>query len=525
MTNPLENKFTIYRQNGDKNSKIYKNLDLAHMFQVFPEICDYEMLEPAMRRVASYSRPHIIGQDGTMMRVFEERAVIQDFNKDYAQWRLYTEDSDIRTFFAKNLEPKDAESGAGESTFEFGLDTDNLGPRDVIIFEDYRDVPILIKSHPDPIEANVFAYEGKLINTEAEFINFSDIQLGKRIIQIGSLRGEAAIERGNVTLNGGNSYVEFEAPMTEMGWQMKVTDKAWKAANDFVIEPSEKNTEVMNALTENLGSAKSILHSELEQKFFRATNRQIDMWLTYGRSANRFSSEFLDGLTERNMNAGPGLYEYLESAHRDEYPVDNGNLDIFRNFLKRVWHNKVNEQDRVVDVYTGSAGLELVQKWCRAEDIDAVHQTEDLHYTKEGGYFEGRQGVVIGKKQYIGFYIEPFGLVRFHHLPFLDSSAVETRMYKNYPISSYQFLIFDFGYGDVRDDSNIAILRDQQEEQFGVGLGSWGPFGGTLNGDSRLSTMQNTLGKERAYEYIRDSKMGFIVKDTSSMLWLQPAIS
>jgi len=521
-TRPLESKFEIYTQNVDKHAAVYKKMDLAATFQVFPQMLDYEMLEPTRRKTAAYSKSHIIGEDGSLMRVFEDQAAVQSVSSKYIHWRLYTENADVRSFFSKNYEPDGAQSGIGDTIFDIGLDTDNLGPNDVFVFEDFRDHPVLVVSDPNP-DGDTFRYECQIWSADIDYMELDMIGVGTRIVQIGSIIPEATTRRGNVTLSGGNSFVDFEVPMTRMGWSMKVTDDAWKAAKDFLLT-SKGDSEVDNALTEGLGSPKDILHSELDNKFFRATNRQIDMWLTYGKSADRFASRFLDGLNQREIMAGPGLYEFLDSAWKEEYPVENGSLDIFRNFLKRIWLNKVDVQERVVHVHTGSAGLELIQKWCRAEDIAQVEQPPELHYGRQDGFDANKNGVVIGKKQYVGFEIQPFGTVYFHYLPFLDNTAVDTRTYKGYPYSSYQFIIFDFGYGDIRDGKNVKILKDSGYDNFGYGIGTWGPFGPALN-DPKSNNFRTTLGNENAYEYIRETSMGFLIEDISSVLFMQPALS
>jgi hypothetical protein len=520
-TRPLESKFQIYHQEGSRDSNLYKSIDAAAVYQVFPHLVDFEMLEPTRRRMAAYSRSHIIGEDGSLMRVFEDKAAIQDVSADYIQWRLYTENADIRTFFNKNYEPVGAQSGLGNQIFEIGLDTDNMGPNDIFVFEDYRDFPLIVKSDPQP-DGDTFKYEVELWTSDVDYIELDLVGVGKRVIQIGSIIGEATVRRGNVTLNAGNAFIDFEVPMTRMGWSMEVTDKAWKNAKDFVLEATDPD--VKQALTDGLGSPKKIIYDELDTKFYRATNRQIDMWLTYGKSADRFASQFLDGLTQRQLDAGPGLYEFLDSAWKDEYPVEGGSLDIFRNFLKRIWLNKVDTNERVVHAYTGSAGLELIQKWCRAEDIDPVEQPPELHYNMKEGYDSNKQGVVIGKKQYVGFEIQPFGTVYFHYMPFLDNTAVDSRTYKGYPYSSYQFMIFDFGYGDIREGANIKILRDQGYENFGYGIGTWSPFGPALN-DPRANQFRTTMANQNAYEIIRETAMGFLIHDVSNVLFMQPAIS
>lgn len=521
---PLDSKFEINRLTQDKNRQIYKTLDAAATFRVFPDIVDFAELNPVRRRVAAYSRPHIIGEDGSLMRVFEDRAAIEDMSGDYIRWKLYTENADVRSFFSKNYLDAGTKAGISEDgeleSFPIGLDTDILGPNDIFVFERFRDFPFRVVSDPIP-DGDVFKYEVVIQADDIDYVELDMIDLGTRIVQTGSPIPEATERRGNVTIEGANAYVEFEVPKSRMGWSMEVTDKAWMNAEDFLLEATDPD--VQRALMDEVGSP-NVLFSELEEKFWRATNRMIDMSLTYGRSSGKFAGQYLDDLNQRELVTAPGLYEFLESGWTDEYHVDTFNLDILRNFIKPIWLNKVDISDRVLHIYTGSGGLELVQKACRAEDIDRVDQPADLHYGMEEGYFEGRQGVVLGKKQYVGFHIEPFGTVYFHYLPFLDNTAIDNRKYNGYGYDSYQMIAFDFGYGDIRDDSNIKIIRDSSIEQYGYGIGGWGPFGPALSGNPKHAGMPTTMRSKNSYEMIREVSLGFLIQDVSNIMFLQPAL-
>jgi len=152
--------------------------------------------------------------------------------------------------------------------------------------------------------------------------------------------------------------------------------------------------------------------------------------------------------------------------------------------------------------------------------VAGVLQTPDLHYGEEEGLFPGRNGVALHAKQYRAVFIEPFGLVRVHHLPFLDSELIETRRYKNLPITSYEFIIFNYGYGDGRDQ-NIYILNNPSIEQWGYSIGAWGPKGPALK--NGFSSYHNGNGRENAFYYLRDAMVGMVVKDPSYMVWYRPA--
>lgn len=305
--------------------------------------------------------------------------------------------------------------------------------------------------------------------------------------------------------------------MTRMGWEMKITDVAQMSSRNYRLSPKDKDMKSSSYS----GFQEDILWNTLEMKFMSATNRQLDMWLTYGKSSGAFAGRFLDGMTEKPLQTGPGLFEFMGSSWTHDFQVDSITLDLFGEFLPTVWDDKVPIEDRITDIYTGKGGLIKWQKMCAAADVAGILRMPDLEYGKEDPLFKGRNGVALNAKQYRAVFIEPFGLIRVHHLPFFDSELVETRKYKNLPITSYQYVIFNYGYGDGRS-ANIYILNNDQVEQYGYVVGTWGPLGKTLNSGNRFNTGN---GRENAYYLVRDAMVGMVVKDPSYMIWFRPAFA
>lgn len=517
MANVVESKFKIYEEDINQHNYFNKLVDERALFEVFPKLVDYEMLDPARRQIASYSRGNIIDKDGNLMRVFEDGARVVNTRNRYVQWRLYTNPGDIRATFIKNYETNTEFVGRGNSIFEIGLDVEWFGPNDLLIFEGLREVPLLVISEPFP-DGTAWKYEVRLFDDNpSAYFPLEYLDLGTRLLQVGSLIGEATIERGNIHFGDGEAFIEFEVPMTRMGWEMKVTDVAHLASKNYRLEPRDQETKTL------LGGPATLVNS-LEMKFMSAVNHQKDLWLTYGRAAGRFAGKFLDGITERPLQAGPGLFEFLESSRIYEYSPSGGSLDIFREYLPSLWHDKVDPENRRVDIYTGTGGLILWQKWCEQADIKGVLQTAEYHYGNEEALFSGRKGISLGTKQYRAAFIEPFGLVRVHYLPFLDSEQVETRRYNGLPLSSYEFIVFNFGYGDGRD-SNVYLLKNEEVSQYGYAIGTWSPMGPVLGNANVAGRFASAGTRENAFWYIHEEMFGLVMKDPGYCIWYQPAIA
>lgn len=532
---PIETKFKIYEEGLNQHNYFNKLVDERAFFEVFPSIVDYEMLEPTQRKIASYAKGNIIGRDGTIMRVFEENARVINTNKRYLQWRLYTNEGDIRATFVKNLESDNATPGIGNQIFEIGLDVDWFGHNTLLIFEGLREIPVIVVSDPIP-EGHIWKYEVKLVNDNAgAHFPMEYVEIGTKLLQAGAPMGEAAIRRGDIHFGHGESFIEFEVPMTRMGWEMKVTDNAYLASKNFRLninpdlDESEQRSiqKYFQSQGVKLGNdptgGTGILYNSLEMKFKGAVNHQKDLWLTYGRSAGRFSSKFLDGMTENPLEMGPGLFEFMESSQVLDHNPEANIIELLQEHVPPLWHDKVDPENRVLDVYTGTGGLKNWQRDAKALDIAGVLQTEGLNYGDEQAFFPGRQGVALNKKQYRAVYLEPFGLIRVHYLPFLDSEQVETRKYRGLPLTSYEYIVFNFGYGDGRE-GNIYITNNDEVEQYGYSIGTFSPLGKVLGRPEISSRFHHGLGRENAFMYIHECMFGMVVKDPGYMIWIRPTI-
>lgn len=509
-------KFDIFTQTV-RDVAFNKEIDERAWFEVYPNTKDYAVLDDVRKQIASYAKGNLIGKDGTIMDVFKDKARMVEERAPFLRYKLYTQEGDLRSSIIKNYEINNPTPGLGESTFDIGLSSDLYGPNDIIILEGLREIPLLIRSHPFP-DGMSFKYEVAIFGEEdfGAFFPSEYLALGTRIIQIGSLIGERTSNRGNISFKDGEAYIEFEVPQTRMGWEMKVTDKAHLASKNYMIQPVDKE------MRKSLGT-NPIAYNELDNKFMRETNFQKDMWLTYGRSAGRFASKFLDSLTQKTLDAGPGIYEFMESSYTIDYNPATSNLDLFKTLLPTLWNDKVEPSAQEVDIYTGRGGLIQWQKWCEEADVYGTMQTADINYSDEQALFKGRKGVGLGAKQYRSVYIEPFGKINIHHLAFLDSELVDSRKYNGLPLPSYEYIIFNYGYGDGRD-SNVYITTNPDVEQYGYSIGTWSPLGPVLGKPALHNRFHNGLGTENAFKYIHECMFGIVVKDPSSMIWFRPAV-
>ena len=108
MAAPTLNKFKVTEFNGNNRDFLNKLVDERAFYSVYPNVMNYEMLDPAMRKMSSNNFPTI--SDGkTLVDVFEKQAKIKDVYQDFIRWRLYMDGNDLRSDLMSF--PTNAENG------------------------------------------------------------------------------------------------------------------------------------------------------------------------------------------------------------------------------------------------------------------------------------------------------------------------------------------------------------------------------------------------------------------------------
>lgn len=516
MARPIQmTKFKVYEQGINDNGFINKEVDERAFFEQYPKAQSHGVLEPQRRHIATYAKGNIIDKNATLMKHFDDKMRVVDWPHKTARWRLFTKEGDLRGSYIRNYEKGNKYPGRGGLEFEIGLDVEWFGPNDYLIFEGLREIEIMITSQPEPA-GQAFKYSAVLITTDPRaYFPLDQIEMGTKVMQSGSGIGEATVERGNVHWAEGEAYVEFETSLSRHGFQMKVTDDAWYAAKHFRIkkcdrdgapDPKEPGT----------------IYSTLDAKFESNVNKMLDLSLTYGRMSGTYAGRYLDGVTQRDIPKGPGLFEYLESSYIYDYNVEGGGMEQFTEFLPTFWNDKVDPAKRDVDIWTGTGGLILWDKWAREAETKGIIQTEEYNYSNEEPIVKGRKAIGLNNRETRVVHITPFGRVRINYMPFLDSELVDTRKYKGLPWPSYEFFIFNYGYGEGTE-GNMYILNNKRVHNKGYTIGTWGPLGPTLggaNGANRFTASKNP--HENAYYYIYEAMVGLVVKDPSAIIYYRP---
>ena len=505
---------------GASGQELAKYVDYNFFAQAGLKPLDEVYYLDAMRNSnIPFLRESMYKRDNTIMALFDKnKKVIPVEGKDRLRWTMDLPNTDLRATFVKNAEVGNPTAGIRNTPFDLIISSNNFGINDVIIFDGYRDAPILLRTEPMP-EGIGYRYEAVLLTDDpTDFIELHKIPVGTRLSQAGSLIGEATTHRGSVNLATGSAFIEFETQMTRMGWRMKITDKAQMAMETYAFyDPSQISKTGDKVRIEPL-----LLSNRAEAEFKAVINEQVDLYLTYGKQTTK-ASQITDTITGEVLETGSGFYEFLNTSYVHEYIPDVDGLDVIIDQVAPLWNNKVPIEQRKIVVMSGTGGYQVWLKW--AKENNAYPHFEDDSWTKErmAGLTPDRVGVAINKTQILKVFLEPFGWIEFVYAAWMDNDKNGGKKYRGLPASSYEFIVIDYGFGDGLE-SNVYIANDPLAEQFFYGIGSWTPYGAVSRVQGAAGRFLNTLGSENAYEMIAEKRFGFVMKDPSKMMRFLPIV-
>lgn len=517
----LQSKYAVTKVPISANHQEFAKLvDYNFLWQAgLKPLDEIDYLEGMRNSDIPFLKESMYRRDNTIMALFEKNKNVVDMpGAKRLRWDMNLPDTDLRATFIKTSESSHATSGIRGTEFDFIIDSNHYGMNDVIMFDDFRDQLILIRTEPFPAGIG-YKYTGILLTDDAtEFIDLSDIPTGTRVTQAGSLIGEATTHRGNVSLPSGAAFIEFETNFTRMGWKMKITDEAQMAMETYAF--ADRASLKRNANGDVLGEP-IMLTNRAEAEFRAVIMEQVDYYLTYGRQTTR-GSQITDQITGNTIETGSGFYEFLNTSYVHEYIPGVDGLDIIIDQVLPLWNNKVPIAQRKIAITGGTGAWMEWTRWAK-ENNAHPHYEDDMWFNeKTAGLTSDRNGIGINKGQITKVYLEPFGYIEFVYAAWMDNDKNGGKKYRGLPASSYEFIVMDYGYGNGID-SNIYIANDPLAEQFGYSIGTWSPYGKVL-GNSKLNTLHRGLGNENAYELICEKKFGFVMKDPSKMMRFLPNI-
>ena len=518
----LQSKYAVTKVPVSANHQEFaKLIDYNFLWQAgLKPLDEIDYLESMRSSDVPFLKESMYRRDNTIMALFEKnKNMVEKPGAHRLRWDMELPNTDLRATFIKSEEgPSVTESGLRGTEFDFTIDSSNYGINDVIVFDDFRDQPVLLRSEPRP-SGQGYTYTAVLLtDDDTESINLTAIPQGTRITQIGSLIGEATTHRGNVALPKGAAFIEFETNFTRMGWRMKITDQAQMAMETYAFA---ERTKLKRDPSGRVLGEPVMLTNRAEAEFRAVIAEQVDYYLTYGRQTNRVS-QITDQITGNVLETGSGFFEFANTSYVHEYMPETDGIEVIEDQVVPLWNNKIPIEQRKVVVMGGTGAWKVWSRWMKENNARPYLEDDSYAIDVTNGMTPDRVGIAINKNQITKMFLEPFGSIEFVYAAWMDNDKNSSKRYKGLPAQSYEMLVIDYGYGSGIE-SNIYIATDPLAEQFGYSIGTWSPYGKTL-GNAQVNTMHRGLGNENAYELICEKKFGFVMKNPSKMMRFLPSI-
>lgn len=374
--------------------------------------------------------------------------------------------------------------GIDGQKFEILVSTDRFGYGDILKFDKYSNIEMVVM--PDPIrpKGDAFVYTVRLVDNDiVRYVDKKYLAPGNRISKHGSVRSSEfgqVFSSWKISGIGQREYLQYvgTADAQTSYWisseanQMGMDPEHAKRVMEFVQidgsgDPSEPN---LNKYMETTGMTPQALgqmarEGRARMKFamlydevsIRQIARDRENYLMWG-SGGRI---MLDGQDEIVMSAG--LWQQIDSGYKHIYNFNTFGLDMFKNVISNYLWPKVDfkspGQEPVMLIETGRGGLMLAHEMIRREA-----NSNSMHVgAQETGALDvdGKQNAAWMGLFYTEIRIPMVATLRFVYNPALDpvrpNEIENPTLPTGFALSSYSFIIHDITENGGAD--NIKLLR------------------------------------------------------------------
>jgi hypothetical protein len=438
-------------------------------------------------------------------------------------------------YVVENIEQNN-QLGADGQAFKIKLNKRMFGHGDIITYDKYNGVELYIIADDIIPAGDGFIYTVQLVNNDnVKYLDASKyLRIGTKFFRKGSARGEYG-ERfsdiGSVSsgfrefynyVGGAEAHVHYSissradlmmkggmkadgtVPVTEL-WRnfdktndpsvTSLEDMASKLGKDYVKKAYQSGQLTRSFLT------------TLEAAHLTKIANDIETYLMWGQGGKIKQ----DGPDDIRLSVG--LWKQLDNSFKRIYNKSSFNLDLFKSEIFNFFNGKVEFQGpdpkRSLIVQTGLGGMKLINEAIKKEAINSglVINASEV-------------GAITGKGMDLNFgfaytqYVIPFlANVKFVLNPAFDNihtNDIENPIIDGFPLSSYNFIIFDIT--DNTND-NIYLLKLSWDNQL-----KWFYQNGTMDYMGRTQGFQSS-GNFNGYRVFMTQTMPAIwVKDPTKVL-------
>jgi hypothetical protein len=438
-------------------------------------------------------------------------------------------------YIVEDIEAENENKGIDGQTFKIKLNRRMFGHGDIITYDKYNGVEMYITAD-DVIPTNDgFVYTVQLVNNDnTKYLDNKYLKVGTKVFRKGSARGEYGerfSDLGDVRagfrefynyVGGAEAHVHYSISsradlMMKGGMKADGTVPVIELWRNFekTNDPSITSLEDMAAKLGKDYVKKAYQSGQLTRTFLTTLEaahltkiaNDIETYLMWGQGG-RIKQDGPD-----DLRLSVGLWKQLDNSYKRIYNRGSFNLDLFKSEIFNFFNGRVEfkgpDPQRSLIVQTGIGGMKLVNEAIKREAVNSglVLNAHEL-------------GAVTGKGMDLNFgfaytsYVIPFlANVKFVLNPAFDNvhtNDIENPIIDGFPLSSYNFIIFDIT--DNTND-NIYLLKLSWDNQL-----KWFYQNGTMDYMGRTQGFQSS-GQFNGYRVFMTQTMPAIwVKDPTKVL-------
>ena len=438
-------------------------------------------------------------------------------------------------YITEDIESANATKGIDGQAFKIKLNKRSFGHGDIITYDKYNGVEMYITADDIIPAGDGFIYTVQLVNNDnAKYLDNKYLKVGTKVFRKDSARGEYG-ERfsdiGNINagfrefynyVGGAEAHVHYSVSsradlMMKGGMKADGTVPVIEMWRNFdkSVDPSVTNLEDMaNKMGKDYvkkayqsGQLTRTFLTTMEAAHLSKVANDIETYLMWGQGGKVKQ----DGPDDIRLSVG--LWKQLDNSYKRIYNKGSFNLDLFKSEIFNFFNGKVEFQGpdpkRQLVVQTGLGGMKLVNEAIKREAINSglVINASEV-------------GAITGKGMDLNFgfaytqYVIPFlANVKFVLNPAFDNihtNDIENPIIDGFPLSSYNFIIFDI---TENTNDNIYLLKLSWDNQL-----KWFYQNGTMDYMGRTQGFQSS-GQFNGYRVFMTQTMPAIwVKDPTKVL-------
>ena len=441
-------------------------------------------------------------------------------------------------YIVDNLEGEN-NVGADGVTFKIKLNKRIFGHGDIITYDKYNGMELYITADDIIPAGDGFIFTVQLVNNDnTASLSYNYMQPGVKYFRKGSARGEYGERFSDISVQtgfreyynyvgGAEAHVHYSIssraelmmkgglnadgtlPVTEI-WRMfdKNADPSITSLETMV---SKMGKEYVKKAYDNGTLTRSFV-TALEAAHLSKIANDIETYLMWGQGG-RIKQDGPD-----DIRLSVGLWKQLDSAYKRIYNKGQFSLELFRAEIFNFYNGKVEfkgpDPKRELIVQTGMGGMKMVNEAIKREAIAAGLVVNAGTGGNGIGAISGTNAMDLNFGFAFTSYTIPFlANVKFVLNPAFDNvhtNDIENPMIDGYPLSSYNFIIFDIT--DNTND-NIFLLKLSWDNQL-----KWFYQNGTMDYMGRTQGFQSN-GVFNGYRvYMTQTMPAIWVKDPTKVL-------